>query len=214
MIKTICYFLIPATFAVLSVGCGKKKNEDTLKADLTVTSATTGLPVKSTIVVKYETGEYSKPDKHSVVLGTTDNYGNISVSHTSAKHPFHVSIEIHPLTGYYSSPYGAPTIPNVLFNKENHFTVSLKPYYYFSLSATNTNCYNATDTATLDTGYKRLALGCGDTTFNYADQDWTMYSETPEIDYTVTVKRNNIVSVFQQSFVLQEGVVTPIHIDY
>ena len=203
--------LLPVSIACAMTSC---KKERTLDADLTVRSAKDGSAIPgATIIYEYKGQASAELVKEEV--GTTDENGKFHFSRKVARFDTYTRLRIH-AEGYENAyTYGFEVY--IEPGKDNTIEKQLNPCYHFAFSLKNLNCFNETDTVWVNNLYdyqpnSLIFTGCVDTIlkfFEYPYTGWTYYDNKT---INLTVKRNGVVTSFEQQTPMVLKQIVPISI--
>jgi hypothetical protein len=213
--RRIAFFalLIPIIFS----GCGKQK---TLNLDLIVVDGTSEQPV-SCHVILWHTKEVAGQGGTDIytTLGDTDDEGKFRYKKKLGK------IHNPKLIISAGKNYSHCMFPDYSWGKATSMgskhkeTIILRRNYHYLVSIKSVNCFDQSDTAWISISeeyapvYRKI--GCVDETIilgGYSNLSYTSIDQTPV--FHIKVKRNGVVTEFDQPVTLQFGSITPVQIDY
>jgi len=203
---------------LLAASCFKRNGERMINLDLLVTNKITGAPIRSTVWVRYKPKSNSSGYQYSS-LGTTNEIGRLDVKRRFGNDIYNPQILIRGDDGEYSafnSDYDYIIETSGSRNKHSYHA-KLTPTIFALLHFRNYNCFDETDSLWISVdkyAKKYTATGCADTILYTGNHLWTFASDYTGLIYTVRVKRNGLMSEFQQSFNLIPGEITELLIEY
>jgi len=216
----ITFFCLLISLALF--GC---KKERTINLDVTVVDGVSNQPVKGALVgLKYKDyTNYGKADpmEKETWFGATDNNGNYSYKHIMERKTGNYSLFVSAGRDYshcMSPDYSLGE--NISTGKKVKKTIKLIRYYHYLLSLENTNCFDQTDTVWVsipndEYGHYNVWAGCSPTTIHLGGyNNLTFSSMKSMVTFHVKVKRNGVITEFDQPETLQFGSITPVQINY
>lgn len=201
------------TLSIFVFGCTKAYQKDWLVADITVKNAVTGQPVKAYFILRWhESILFSQGEDEEIILGGTDENGNLKVQkEISRKNPV-FSLDVYPQVKYYVEPVaqGFPAQTVKLYGRgKNEITINLDPYYAFILNAKNVNCMGVSDTAWITVnGHVDTLIGCADEEVKGRYGGSSAYHEitdcisTSNLIVQIRTKKSGIENSYTQNFTL------------
>lgn len=215
VILTTRLFLI--LLPLLFYGC---KKHDTLYLELTVVDSETGDPVQVSASVYYG------------MDGGTDNQGEIQLGNTGEDGHMEVQKELGKKGKLELRIYGGKYYTHAMSNISSisqsssigtgkiKKTIQLKPMYHYLVSIKNVNCFDATDSVWISLNDPVMSpkysyVGCADVTpllGGFSNLSYT--SVTQQASFHVKVKRNGLVTEYDEIKNLTKGIISPISIHY
>lgn len=202
-----------------------KEEENTLNLELMIRDFDTGQPIAAGVKLYYQENPVQGSAVSETLLGTADASGKFSF-HADIGKKYKLRLCIvggSEYTHVMDLAYGGGSAwQEISTGSKYEHTFELKRQYRYLVSLESVNCFDATDTVWVksDQLYSPtyIRTGCVDEALHFntgsglAPYSFSDSNLTPV--FHVKVKRNGVVTEFDQSATLQAGVITPVSITY
>jgi hypothetical protein len=221
--KYLSCLVLVLSASFLLTACNKKK--ETLNLELTIRDFHTGEPIAAGVELSYQENPVQGSAVSTMWLGTAGADGKFSYKSRIGK-KYKLQLSIHggeEYTHVMSLAYGfGSAYQETSLGGKHSYTIELKRQYRYLLRLESVNCVDATDSVWVssDQEYSAtyLRTGCIDEDIHFntfgGPQPYSYSDSNPNQVFHVKVKRNGVVTEFDQSAVLQPGVITPVDIQY
>lgn len=203
----------------LCYGLNACQKDKTLSLELTIRDYHSGEPIKSSVILEYTDQTGPAQAENTMVLGTTDDNGYIKIKRYIGK-----KYNLHLMLGSGENYTHCMANKGSYYKKINSgakykYTIELKRVYHYLVYLKNVNCFDETDSAWVAAVQQYTPtyklVGCADTIpyFGYS-QNLSFSNVGPDILFHVKVKRNGVTTEYDQAFVLEKNVITPLTLEY
>lgn len=206
---------------LLFSACNKK--EKTLKLELTIRDFYTGEPIAAGVRLYYQENPVQGSAVSNMSLGNADASGKFSYKANIGK-KYKLQLRIYGGEAYthVMSVDGGSATQNTSTGSKHEYTIELKRQYRYLVSLNSVNCVDATDTVWIKSNQQYsptyVRTGCVDEAMYFNTYSgpaaYSFSDENPNPVFHVKVKRNGVVTEFDQGTALQAGVITPVEIQY
>ncbi len=215
--------ILPLLTVLVLVSCSKEKSKKWLVIDITMSSASTGLPVDGSFELWYRQGTALPLGEDQLV------YRNLGQSSNGVfRKEIQLNKRVHSLELVSTLPFAYGGTPpywpggrtyQLSMSSKNSFNVILEPLWYETeLKMSNLNCFDQTDSVWIKI-YRQYnwstpseaLTGCFSDSI--VSPTGTVYTTNGQLKTRVITKRNGVVDSSDYTFPLEHETLNHVHID-